>query len=591
MKTIKKKPALLTGITASAALSTYSLIIQSDLRQNVLLYILIFVTAFAVIYAAASCYRRRAACCGLALGTAFSLSLILGKTIYDTDTVYPAFASFSSCMNSLICFAGLTILFGGMSAVFFAFIQKHTAPPLTGQTKSQWKFFYPSRRTFLQLWMIIFICWLPVYLAYYPGTLAYDMYLPIGQAVGVFPCGQLCPFGCTALFWLCYRIEILFGVSGLALVIYLIFQMLLLSAAFACCLNIMAKHHFSNGVMLFTLLFFALCPTNALMSFASTKDIIYSALFIFTVLQLLEMISDDGDTFFKSKKKIILFYITSIAAMFFCKSAIGVYVPTFFVTIILIKKNRKKILLLSISILMSYVLIHGPVLQSLGVGLGIETEALSLPLNQIANVCGTKYDELTDDEYAMIDRFNSPLYIAMQYNPRFADPVKSTFFQNDNYDRRAFIKLWLKLGIKYPAEYLNSFLCLNLGSWYISTPTPDPLTPAPYIATSIIELDYYRVQSSSMLECLRPIYDGFADFSKYAGVSIFATVMSTAFPFWLALFCLISGILLRKRSLMLLATAPLALWIICLTGPVVCLRYVYPSFALYPVLACAPFKK
>ena len=91
-------------------------------------------------------------------------------------------------------------------------------------------------------------------------------------------------------------------------------------------------------------------------------------------------------------------------------------------------------------------------------------EALSIPLQQFARVM--KYNELTDQEEKEIMNYTnlSKEQIINGYTPTLSDPIKGYF--NEEYfsnNKLEFIKLYLKLAIKYPKDTLLAFIFNNYG--------------------------------------------------------------------------------------------------------------------------------
>jgi len=93
----------------------------------------------------------------------------------------------------------------------------------------------------------------------------------------------------------------------------------------------------------------------------------------------------------------------------------------------------------------------------------VSRDTLSLPLQQMARVLQAATDET---DIARIEGLFGVDDIKDWYRPDIADPVKSAFLYPDENVFNA-LRAWVKLGIKYPRAYLEGFLELTRGAWFI----------------------------------------------------------------------------------------------------------------------------
>ena len=93
----------------------------------------------------------------------------------------------------------------------------------------------------------------------------------------------------------------------------------------------------------------------------------------------------------------------------------------------------------------------------------VSRDTLSLPLQQMARVLTVTQDEA---DIARIEGLFGVDDIRERYRPDIADPVKAAFLYPDENIANA-LRAWLKLGFKYPRVYLESFLQLTRGAWFI----------------------------------------------------------------------------------------------------------------------------
>ena len=92
---------------------------------------------------------------------------------------------------------------------------------------------------------------------------------------------------------------------------------------------------------------------------------------------------------------------------------------------------------------------------------------LSIPLQQIARVEKYHKDSLDINTIYQINKFFNVENIGEKYNPVLSDPVK-TEFKNEVFkdNKIEFVKLWGKLLLRYPKDYIESFISNSYGYYY-----------------------------------------------------------------------------------------------------------------------------
>ncbi|MBZ5955495.1 DUF6020 family protein [Leuconostoc gasicomitatum] len=87
-------------------------------------------------------------------------------------------------------------------------------------------------------------------------------------------------------------------------------------------------------------------------------------------------------------------------------------------------------------------------------------EMLSVPLQQTARVLRYNRITLNNKEQGIVNNIIAPSSIK-NYNPQVSDPIKGSYNwngKNSNFNKKfkAFLPIWLKLGLKYPKTYFNA---------------------------------------------------------------------------------------------------------------------------------------
>lgn len=161
-----------------------------------------------------------------------SLALVIGKAVYDTNSISLLIAGVPQITITLISLTGFTVVISAVTYILFAALAKNESK----LDAKLWKFF-AHPKAFLMIWAVIFICWIPCFLAYYPGIWSYDIETQTGMAGGIY--SRFHPPIHTLLWDLALRASQHINLP--AYVFYAIPQMLVLSFAFACVIKYLIK--------------------------------------------------------------------------------------------------------------------------------------------------------------------------------------------------------------------------------------------------------------------------------------------------------------------------------------------------------------
>ena len=150
-----------------------------------------------------------------------SASLVIGKSLYEIDLTQT---------NNIKTYIKILMLLPFLSIILSSIIS-NLPKTATWINKSQKQYmltpFFNSKKYFFLIWAIIFICWIPVFLASFPGIYGYDS-LYDHQLFAHHPIiHTLYLYGTIMLG------KILFDNYAYGMAIYSISQMLIMSAIFA----------------------------------------------------------------------------------------------------------------------------------------------------------------------------------------------------------------------------------------------------------------------------------------------------------------------------------------------------------------------
>lgn len=502
-----------------------------------------------------------------------SLSLVIGKTIYNTNDILNLFSN----LKPLLMFLGFIKFF---EECFYILFQK-----LTIKEKTLWKI-YKNKHFFVILWIFIFLSWLPAFFAYFPGILSYDSIIQTNQALGINEYTTIHPPIHTFIWQIFINIGKLLHIEGL--IPYTIIQMLFLSFVFTKLIYFLIKHNANNWIILSSIIFLSINPSIAIFSLEMTKDVYFSGFFILFILQTIKLL-ENTDIFLNKTKNWTIFIIITLFTCLFRNNAFYVYL---FFSIILYKKekNIKIFTLLTIPIVL-YLFINNILYPCLKIKKDNISEFFSLPIQQIGYVIN-KYDNSLDEEIInKINKFVKYEKIAKNFNPRFADPIKEMFYNNSYFSNNIndFISLWFELSKKYPAEYISEFLTLNIPYWYIDANTIDEYSKRIYIETDNYPTNY-NITRPNTFPKLYNFYSKISSFELFKNKPIISNLFSITTPFWIIMTTLFT-LLFKKNYKRIIILIPLILLMLTyFVGPVSNFRYIFPIFVLYPLLLYLMFE-
>lgn len=504
----------------------------------------------------------------------FCGAMVVGRSIYNYGTIAAIPKSFESALVALSFFIGSTGTLTAIVILAWFLLNRFSRHLFAGERH------YPRRRQVVLtalLGLVIFMVWLPWYLAYFPGTFSYDI---AWQTIYVFS-GEWSshhPPLHTALWAIFLAIGSSLGIEPL--VLYSITQMMFLAICCAWFIIFVVDKGSRLGLTLCFLVFF-INPVVALFSFQPTKDAVLGGFFLLLLIKLLQCIDTRGAV---PPKSWITIGALSLICCLLRNNFVYALIPSAILCLLLIQSERKRIAATSCTIIGLYALITLCLYPVLGISKGSPVEALSVPDSQMSSAIVRHYDELPPDEQAKVSEWINVPLLKDSYNPRFADPTKAAFEQTSR-NMNAFLSLYCGLGVKYPVDYIDGFLQLNIPYWYIGASAVDPLAQRAYIETHIRKTDlnpWYNIERDSKIPVLYEWGETIASYEFFDSCPVIRWIFALSAPLWLVLFCATCLIARRDRRAAALAL-PVLFLSTFLLGPVSNFRYIFPIFLSYPL--------
>ena len=525
-------------------------------------------------------------------GALLAVSYVMGVRLGTDETI---FGGVSSMLKSLAAAACLSVAAASCAAP----ILRHQGLS-AGKEQSAVGKRYPVWQAGLFYGVVILLCWLPVFLAYYPSVFAYDAEGQLYQVIaGDYSTHH--PLLHTLFLGAFFRLGGALGSYATGMAVHSVGQMLLMACAFALVLSYLYKKEIPRWQRFLLLAFYALFPTNSVLALSTTKDVLFSALVLLYTIALYEMICDKKMHI--NAKDAGVYVVLSVLLLLFRNNAVYAFLVSMpFVYAGCRKwcdtgKSKRKTsgawgcLMLSVAALIFFVVCSMGLRMAVHAHSGSPREMLSVPLQQMARTRVSKEQQIEPELRQELDKYIPADWVFAAYDPHLADPVKNRAVIHD--DPAGLIKTWIRLGMKYPAVYVDAFLDNCVGYWYLEDISHAQIygigteSGFGYLSTDTrIMPAGCEIIPHSYLPGLRCLMEKIVSDNAYQRIPVLRIIFAPAFYWWLL--CLyIAVALYRRKYIMILPAAFLvAYYLTLLLSPTVLIRYMYPFVVTVPAIYC-----
>ena len=415
---------------------------------------------------------------------------------------------------------------------------------------------------------------LHLFLVEYPGNVTEDSFTQISEMVA----GQYSNFNTfwhTMLFQGILRLGYgIFGNINAAVALFCVFQILVLAFAFTYCLMTLYRYGVPKSFLAAVYLIYAILPYNLALSITIWKDVLFGAgilLAISAAFRILEEISP------KSWKAYGVFVLGSLL-MILSRTNGWILALVFALSYGLFLRKNKAFLAVSVTVALAGWVLLNPVLSILHIPGSDKVESLSVPIQQVSRVV-VEGCKLTEEEETLLSRIVDLDEVPSRYVNWLSDPMKVAVRDiNPGYLEAhwgEYVRLWLHLGLRYPAQYLKAWVDQTKGYWnggypyamYSETVTENP----------------YGVAKAFNANPIASLYGIYAGLSRH--IILFEPLHSIGLQVWLLVLCFCLNLTRKRQAAMLCApllSIVVGLW---LGSPVYCcFRYVYPLFISMPLI-------
>lgn len=439
-----------------------------------------------------------------------------------------------------------------------------------------------EKKLFWGMWIVIFVCWSPYLICYYPGTIYYDSLCSVYQALGIEALSNHFPVLYTLLIRGFLNIGSWFGGNEVGCFLYTLFQMLLISGIFAYFLVWLNRKKCPKQLVIFIGAFYALTPIFPLHAISMWKDPIFAGFLLLLAMMAFDIEASNGEIL-KQPKVVVQLIIDSLVISFVRNN--GIYIMLIFWIVLIfrykvLKKNRIRKnawVAATLGCCACYLIVTGPVYSALNIKTEF-VESISIPLQQMSSVV-VYGGKMTEEQQNFMFHLLPEEEYQKAYTPCCIDNIKWNNSFNEDYleaHKGEFFKVWLEMLGPNFKQYVKAYVMETFEYWsfsdigrnsfvdHVNTVVSDP-------SNNIVSKDYSEILFGKSLR------------NDFPFSYIF---LSEGISAWIMLFvCLQICLHHRKRYFLalipafmvwitLLISAPLAAW----------QRYMLPVIFMLPLM-------
>lgn len=428
------------------------------------------------------------------------------------------------------------------------------------------------RRTFWMTFAALLVCWLPYYLAYFPGMFNYDSageaaQFTTGQYSGAFP--PLHTLLLAVFYWLGEAL----GSLNAGIALYTAVQACAAAAALAYANALLCRRGVKRGFRVLLAAAYGLLPGFPLLVTSTTKDLFFCA----ALLPLLCLLAEGGREPERLKKRgyaVAVVALTALSCLLRPNGVAAMAVALVSGWFLLPKEGHRRFAVLLLCGLIGFAGAHQGLKAALHPSKTGLRELLSVPLAQVSRVYVRHQETLTEPEKEEIFSF---IPDAQRYQPHLADGVKrhtavgmSTLPQ--------FLELYGRLLRQYPADFADAWAYLTKGYWHLDDTTHLDIYAERgghgYMETAA--QPGYGVSRVSLWPGLMETLDRLFVENEYRWIPILSALIEPAFWCWLFFGTLWLAVFRRDRGALLFGLPLAGIYLTLLFGACAYLRYALP---------------
>lgn len=440
------------------------------------------------------------------------------------------------------------------------------------------------------IWIVSFIMigisWGITWMADFPAVITPDTVSQIMQIKGDAPLDNFNPLANTL--WLKLQYELLhnMGIKNInaALGVMSLLQLIIIDAIVSFQIKYLYSKTRNLIIVFFSIAFYTLTAYHASFSVTVGKDAIFSGIILGFMLAILRYFESDD----LQDEKINLLVIFLLGLMVNLFRGNGYYAYMFILPVAIIygirkqKKEKKLMLCIGFTFLLSTVIISF-IYKSVGIVERPYAEGLSIPIQQVASIVASDV-QIDKEDYELLSRIVDVEQMGDAYTEWISDPVKRLFTNKEYFEEYKidYLKLWIKLGIQNPKNYLFAYVNQTCGYWF---PAVDTWPYDMGVADNVYGIIHTPILPQKIVENIKTSAEKYLDMPVYGSFWCIATYT------WVTLCMFLYSIRRKNQIITFNYVLLLGIWV----GLLICtpvhatFRYIYPLVIAAPLILFMPY--
>lgn len=439
---------------------------------------------------------------------------------------------------------------------------------------------WTAGKYFLLFWGILIVCFLPAYLAFFPGIFGYDAPNQMQQILGEIPYSAHHPVTHTlilGMFMECGRA--VFGTYNGGVALFCSFQGLVVSGSVAYSFLLMRRLKTPLPVLVLSLAWCALHPVVQVLTFNTTKDILFGVMLLHFMLQCYDRLTGAAE---RSGVRSALLVLTGVFLCLLRNQGIYMVAALVVLGLFVFREDRRLLVLLCLIVLLGRFFFFAAD-HVFGVQKGDPREMLSVPMQQMALVC-RQYKEggpvsLTDEEYEAFTRLVEEQYLP-EHQLSIADPIKNHFNTEQlKSDLSGYLRLYIRVGIRNPGLYMTAFRYLVYPYWDMS----ENVKTATGVSNTFPELsEGWGISQESLFPSYKVWLVRYMEQGIHEKIPVVSWFMQPGLCIWIMTALAGLSAARKDKAVFTAAMTGMLFFMTLLLGPVALLRYLYPLMIAMP---------
>ncbi len=442
--------------------------------------------------------------------------------------------------------------------------------------------------------ILLLICWLPAFIADFPGGFRYDATKELNQSTN----GYIGDFPLLHSAIVTKMIPAIFNLSGsynTGIAVYVGIQMIILSGMYTHMICVFARRRVHSCLLLFIFLYCGFFPVIQILVVQEVRDVLFCYLLMY-VLFWFYLFETDKKSFFKNKFNPVLLALIFVLMILSRNNNAGIVA---FLIIILFsvvvwlfnwKKHFGGVTVFSVSCIALY-LLFSILLSTVCQPFTPAKTSSSLSLEAQSLARAYLENQLSQEEIEQISKY---MYLEdIEYVPEIADRTKGRIHIPTG-EEKDFYLLWLKTGVKHIDVFFDAILANTQNMWFppsiidgykqLYRKEGEPYWNWEKCYYSITDSLNEPAEHMHYLPAVLNYYTQIGLNVSFERIPIVSMFFSIGFQFWMLLNCLFYNLFRKNRELILPICILLLYMLISAFAPLVILRYFAAIFFCVPMI-------